>query len=69
MTDTQLYLAVGVPVIAILASMLLNMLAILGIREELKSICADINRIDRRLELIEAEFHKVQSKQVPISPG
>lgn len=42
MTDVQLYLAIGVPIIAILASMTLSLIQISGIREDMRAFRAEI---------------------------
>lgn len=42
MTDLQLYLAIGLPIIAVLASLTVSMVQISGIREDIREIRADI---------------------------
>lgn len=60
MTDTQLYLAVGVPMIAWLVSFVLNLILISGIREDVREIRSDIKiitgklaEVDTRLSIME----------------
>ena len=43
MTNAQLYLAVGLPVLAVLSSLVLSMLQISGIRDEMRQIRVDMN--------------------------
>jgi hypothetical protein len=42
LTNTQLYLAIGLPVITVLASLAINMFMISGVREDVREIRADI---------------------------
>lgn len=59
-TNTQLYLAVGLPMLTILASMTASLMQISGIREDIREIRSDIKlltgkvaEIDTRLSVIE----------------
>jgi hypothetical protein len=59
MTDVQLYLAIGVPIIAILASMTLSLIQISGIREDMRAFRAEIREDVRAFRLeIRSEFHE-----------
>ncbi|MGA7238696.1 MAG: hypothetical protein WBY44_23645 [Bryobacteraceae bacterium] len=49
MTDVQLYLAIGVPIIAILASLTLSLIQINGIREDMRAFRAEIREDARAL--------------------
>ena len=42
MSDLQLYIAIGLPVIAVLASMTVSLFQISGIREDIREIRSDI---------------------------
>ncbi len=42
MTNTQLYLAIALPVFTILASLILSLFQMSGIREDIREIRADI---------------------------
>ena len=42
MTDLQLYIAIGLPVIAVLASLTVSLVQISGIREDVREIRSDI---------------------------
>jgi hypothetical protein len=41
-TNVQLYLAVGLPIIAVLASLTVSLLQVSGIREDIREIRSDI---------------------------
>jgi hypothetical protein len=49
MTNTQLYLAIGLPTLAVLASLTVSLLQISGIREDIREIRADIKVIVSKL--------------------
>lgn len=42
MTDLQLYIAIGLPTIAVLASMTVSLVQISGIRDDIREIRTDI---------------------------
>jgi hypothetical protein len=42
MTNTQLYLAIGLPTLAILTSLAINLFLVSGIREDIREIRSDI---------------------------
>jgi hypothetical protein len=42
MTNLQLYIAVGLPVIAVLASMTVSLFQIAGVREDIREMRSDI---------------------------
>jgi len=60
MTDAQLYIAVGLPVVAVLSSLVISMFQISGVREDIRGIrsyletmTGKIAEIDTRLSVIE----------------
>ena len=62
-TALQLYIAIGLPTIAVLASLSVSLLQISGIREDIREIRSDIKLltskvadIDTRLSLIEERW-------------
>ena len=55
MTNVQLYLAIGVPILAILASMTVSLVQISGIREDMRGMRADFREDMRALR---AEFRE-----------
>ena len=42
MTNAQLYLAIGLPILAILTSLAVNLFMITGIREDIRELRADM---------------------------
>ena len=59
MTDLQLYLAIGLPMIAVLSSMVVSIFRISAVRDDIREIRTDIKimtgkiaDIDNRLSLI-----------------
>lgn len=46
MTDTQLYIAVGPPTIAVLASLTISLIQISAIREDIREMRGDIKTIN-----------------------
>lgn len=72
MTDTQLYLATGVPLIAILISMTLSLVQISGIRgdmramrtdfrEDMRALTGKVVEVDNRLTRIEERMEHGRS--------
>lgn len=49
MTNTQLWIAVGLPVIAVLTSLIISMVQISGIREDIREIRSDIKLITGKI--------------------
>ena len=68
MTDTQLYIAIGLPTIAVLTSLVISLVQISGIREDMRGMRAYINvkfealnqRFDDMRDLWRAELHRVE---------
>ena len=44
MTDTQLYIAIGLPTIAVLTSLMISLVQISGIREDMRGLRGDVNQ-------------------------
>jgi len=64
LTNAQLYLAVGLPTLAILSTLAANLFLVSGIREDIREIRSDIKLIagklaelDTRVSLIEQKLH------------
>ena len=60
MSNLQLYFAIGLPCFTILASLIVNILTVSGIREDIREIRSDLknivgalNELDKRVSLIE----------------
>ena len=52
MTDTQLYFAVGLPCLTVIASLVVSLLGISGVRETSKEIREDIREIRTDIKII-----------------
>jgi hypothetical protein len=59
-SNLQLYFAIGLPCFTILASLIVNILTVSGIREDIREIRSDLknivgalNELDKRVSLIE----------------
>jgi hypothetical protein len=54
MTDIQLYFAVGLPIIAVLTSLVINLFLMSGIRDDIREIRADLKLLTGKVyELME----------------
>ncbi len=62
MTDTQLYLASGVPVTAVLASMVISLMQISGVRDETREIRADMRQMRGDLGEIRSDLRLILKK-------
>ena len=56
MTNLQLYLAVGLPTIAVLASMVVSLVQISGLRD-------DIREIRRSIDLLTGKVYELMARQ------
>jgi len=63
-TNVQLYLAIGIPTLAVLASMTISLFTLSGVREDIREIRSDIKimrgkiaDIDTRLSVIEDRWN------------
>lgn len=63
MTNLQLYIAIGLPVIAVLASMTVSLLQISGIREEIKGIREDIREIRADIKLLTGKVYELMAQE------
>lgn len=57
MTDLQLYIAIGLPVIAVLASLTVSLVQISGIREDIREMRGDIKLLTGKVYEMMAEKH------------
>lgn len=62
MNDFQLYLAVGLPTIAVLASLTVSLVQISGIREDIREIRADIKLITGKLLEIDTRVTRIEER-------
>lgn len=52
MTDIQLYIAIGLPVIAVLTSLTISLVQISAIRDDVKEVRADMREIRDDIKLL-----------------
>lgn len=62
MTDAQLYIAIGVPMFAVIAGFALNMVQISGIRNEISAIRADVQSVREDIREIRASVNLLTGK-------
>jgi hypothetical protein len=62
MTNTQLYLAIGIPMLAVIASLVINILNVSGIRDEIRDVRLDIREIRGDLKLITGKIAEMDSR-------
>jgi len=62
MTDLQLYPAVGLPVIAVLTSLVVSLVQISGIRGELTGIRKDLREIRSDVKLLTGKVCELMAK-------
>ncbi|MDQ2899604.1 MAG: hypothetical protein M3Y07_07360 [Acidobacteriota bacterium] len=61
MTDLQLYFAIGLPTIAVLASMTVSLVQISAIREDIKDLRADIREIRSDIKLLTGKVYEMMA--------
>jgi hypothetical protein len=66
MTDLQLFLAVGLPAIAVLASMIVSLVQISGIREDMRGLRQELNTrvdgINTKIDLLTGKVYEMMAK-------
>ena len=66
MTNLQLYLAVGLPVIAVLASMVVSLVQISGIREDMRELRRELNDkmdgVNSKIDLLTGKVYEMMAK-------
>jgi len=67
MTDTQLYIAIGLPIIAVLTSLTISLLQISAIRNEvgenMREIRADIREIRSDIKLLTGKVYELMGQK------
>lgn len=67
MTNEQLYFAVGLPVFAIITSLIISLVQISGIREDMRQMRtefrADINAIRASIELLTGKVYEMMKER------
>ena len=61
-TDIQLYIAVGLPTIAVLASLTISLVQISGIRAELAGLRDDMREIRADVKLLTGKVYEMMAK-------
>jgi len=65
-TDTQLYIAIGLPVIAVLTSLVISLIQISGIREDMREFRREFNELRRevntKIDLLTGQVCELMSK-------
>jgi len=62
MTDTQLHLAIGLPCLTVMASLVISLFQISGMREGVREIRADLKSIVAKLGVMDVELGKLMDK-------
>ena len=62
MNDTQLYFAIGVPTIAVLASLVASLLQISGVRDTLREIRVDIREIRSDIKTLTSKVADIDNR-------
>ncbi len=66
MTNLQLYLAVGLPVIAVLASMVVSLVQISGFRDDMREIRGDVRalrgEVNTKIDLLTGKVYEMMAK-------
>ncbi len=63
MTDTQLYFAVGLPCLTVIASLVLSMFTLSGVREDIREIRAHLRTIVEKLGSMDVEIARFMDKK------
>jgi hypothetical protein len=63
MTDTQLYLAIGLPIIAVLASLTVSLVQVSGIREDMRAMRTEFRE---ELRALRADLNTLTGKVIEI---
>jgi hypothetical protein len=62
MNPIQLYIAIGLPVIAVLSSMTVSLFQISGLREDIREIRGDIKAINGSVAHIESRLSLIEDR-------
>lgn len=63
MSDVQLYIAIGLPVIAVRASLTVSLVQISAIREDLREIRSDMREIRSDIKLLTGKVYELMSEK------
>ena len=59
MTNLQLYIAVGLPTLAVITSLIISIVQISGIRQEMKNIHEDIRELRADMKLLTGKVYEM----------
>lgn len=63
MTNLQLYLAVGLPTIAVLASLVISLFQISGVRDDVREIRTTLQMMMGKLSAMDVEIARLMDKR------
>ncbi len=63
MTDTQLYFTVGLPCLTVIASLVLGMFTLSGVREDIREISTHLRTIVEKLGSMDVEIARLMDKK------
>jgi hypothetical protein len=63
MTNPQLYLAIGLPIIAVLCSLVVSLVQISGVRGEISDIRPDLREIRSDIKLLTGKVYEMMGQR------
>ncbi len=63
MTDPQLYIGIGLPLIAVLTSLTVSLVQISGLRNDIESLRADIREIRSDIKLLTGKVYELMGQK------
>lgn len=63
MTDTQLYFAIGLPCLTVIASLILSLFTMSGVREDIREVRSHLRTIVGKLGSMDGEIAKLMDKK------
>jgi len=63
MTNTQLYLAIGLPILAVISSLVVSLVQISGIRTEISDLRADLREIRSDIKLLTGKVYEMMGQR------
>jgi len=63
MTNTQLYLAIGLPILAVISSLVVSPVQISGIRTEISDLRADLREIRSDIKLLTGKVYEMMGQR------
>jgi hypothetical protein len=62
MTNEQLYLAVGLPILAVVSSLVISLLQISGIREDIREVRGDIKVVTGKVIEMDSRLTRLEER-------